>query len=126
MEKIHATPRKRGRPAKAAGDYRETRESLCRAGVAAFEIADLGQGPLGDGLAGDAQDLPRPCSTTIRPGEGGIDTPAMAVRRIGKADDGFDARARQTQEAKGAGGEIALPGVTTRKCILRTLRENLS
>ncbi len=36
MEKIHATHRKRGRPARAAGDYRETRESLCRAGVAAL------------------------------------------------------------------------------------------
>lgn len=31
-----ATPRKRGRPAKTAGDYRETRDILCRAGVAAL------------------------------------------------------------------------------------------
>ncbi|WP_271408140.1 acrylate utilization transcriptional regulator AcuR [Pseudomonas sp. Q1-7] len=36
MSQIQATPRKRGRPAKAAGDYRETRETLCRAGVAAL------------------------------------------------------------------------------------------
>jgi TetR/AcrR family transcriptional repressor of nem operon len=36
MTNILATPRKRGRPAKAAGDFRETRETLCRAGVAAL------------------------------------------------------------------------------------------
>lgn len=36
MTYMTATPRKRGRPAKAAGDYRETREILCRAGVAAL------------------------------------------------------------------------------------------
>ncbi|VVN64917.1 TetR/AcrR family transcriptional regulator [Pseudomonas fluorescens] len=36
MTYMTATPRKRGRPAKAAGDYRETRETLCRAGVAAL------------------------------------------------------------------------------------------
>lgn len=30
------TPRKRGRPPKVAGDYRETREALCNAGVAAL------------------------------------------------------------------------------------------
>ncbi|NUT74838.1 TetR family transcriptional regulator [Pseudomonas sp. C1C7] len=36
MTNIPATPRKRGRPAKAAGDHRETRETLCRAGVAAL------------------------------------------------------------------------------------------
>ena len=36
MTNIIATPRKRGRPAKAVGDYRETRETLCRAGVAAL------------------------------------------------------------------------------------------
>jgi TetR/AcrR family transcriptional repressor of nem operon len=36
MTNIVATPRKRGRPAKAVGDYRETRETLCRAGVAAL------------------------------------------------------------------------------------------
>lgn len=36
MTNIIATPRKRGRPAKAAGDHRETRETLCRAGVAAL------------------------------------------------------------------------------------------
>lgn len=36
MTNIVTTPRKRGRPAKAAGDFRETRESLCRAGVAAL------------------------------------------------------------------------------------------
>lgn len=36
MTNIIAIPRKRGRPAKAAGDYRETRETLCRAGVAAL------------------------------------------------------------------------------------------
>ncbi|MDB6141358.1 MAG: TetR family transcriptional regulator [Pseudomonas sp.] len=36
MTNIIASPRKRGRPAKAIGDYRETRETLCRAGVAAL------------------------------------------------------------------------------------------
>ncbi|WP_433771337.1 acrylate utilization transcriptional regulator AcuR [Pseudomonas putida] len=36
MTNMTATPRKRGRPAKAAGDHRETRETLCRAGVAAL------------------------------------------------------------------------------------------
>jgi TetR/AcrR family transcriptional regulator, transcriptional repressor for nem operon len=36
MTNIMAIPRKRGRPAKAVGDYRETRETLCRAGVAAL------------------------------------------------------------------------------------------
>jgi len=36
MTNIIAIPRKRGRPAKAVGDYRETRETLCRAGVAAL------------------------------------------------------------------------------------------
>lgn len=36
MDISSTTPRKRGRPAKAAGDYRETREALCRAGVAAL------------------------------------------------------------------------------------------
>lgn len=36
MTNITAIPRKRGRPAKAVGDYRETRETLCRAGVAAL------------------------------------------------------------------------------------------
>jgi TetR/AcrR family transcriptional repressor of nem operon len=36
MTNIIAIPRKRGRPAKAVGDYRETREILCRAGVAAL------------------------------------------------------------------------------------------
>lgn len=36
MDRLLATPRRRGRPAKAAGDYRETRETLCRAGVAAL------------------------------------------------------------------------------------------
>ncbi|MGV8918875.1 MAG: TetR/AcrR family transcriptional regulator [Pseudomonas sp.] len=36
MTNMIATPRKRGRPAKAVGDYRETRETLCRAGVAAL------------------------------------------------------------------------------------------
>lgn len=36
MTNMTATPRKRGRPAKAAGDFRETREILCRAGVAAL------------------------------------------------------------------------------------------
>lgn len=34
MKNNTAAPRKRGRPAKAAGDYRETRDTLCRAGVA--------------------------------------------------------------------------------------------
>lgn len=34
MKNIVTPPRKRGRPAKAAGDYRETRDTLCRAGVA--------------------------------------------------------------------------------------------
>lgn len=36
MINMTAIPRKRGRPAKAVGDYRETRETLCRAGVAAL------------------------------------------------------------------------------------------
>jgi TetR/AcrR family transcriptional repressor of nem operon len=36
MTNMTAIPRKRGRPAKAVGDYRETRETLCRAGVAAL------------------------------------------------------------------------------------------
>ncbi|VVP78924.1 Transcriptional regulator AcuR [Pseudomonas fluorescens] len=36
MTNIIAPPRKRGRPAKAMGDHRETRETLCRAGVAAL------------------------------------------------------------------------------------------
>jgi TetR/AcrR family transcriptional regulator, transcriptional repressor for nem operon len=36
MTNISATPRKRGRPAKAVGDVRETRDTLCRAGVAAL------------------------------------------------------------------------------------------
>jgi TetR/AcrR family transcriptional repressor of nem operon len=36
MTNTLSTPRKRGRPAKTAGDYRETRDILCRAGVAAL------------------------------------------------------------------------------------------
>lgn len=36
MSNTTALPRKRGRPPKIDGDYRETREILCRAGVAAL------------------------------------------------------------------------------------------
>ncbi len=36
MPDVSTSPRRRGRPPKAAGDYRETRELLCRAGVAAL------------------------------------------------------------------------------------------
>lgn len=36
MSNTIVIPRKRGRPPKADGDYRETRETLCRAGVAAL------------------------------------------------------------------------------------------
>lgn len=36
MSNIRALPRRRGRPPKIDGDYRETRETLCRAGLAAL------------------------------------------------------------------------------------------